>query len=330
MSNRKLTETLKQLADNSSYLNLIISEEEYYLRYLYRQLLTIFGDPRKDTFAAEKIIASERTAAEILESIQTQPLLASDKVIYLFALEQLAVAELAKLEEVLLKQSEVVKIFIFMNKLDKRKKFFQKLLKSAAVYQFAAVDRRTIAEFAQLFAKERGKKISRKAVEHLQEVLSGNLMLLESEIEKLSLAADKKAEIDLALAESLVGGTHLENIFAIGEELGNKDARAAFVLLNKILARGDEGVVINGLLARHFRALRLARYAKSTLAAKNSLQEVFKISPYFVDRYLGQAKSFAKQELDMALKLFYQNDRRLKSGEEAATIFSETIARLSA
>jgi len=328
MNPAQLNKIIRQLTGVKSGLFAIQSEEAFYLRRIYQQVKGAHGDPAKDSLSVKRLYADELALDQVLEGLQTLPLLASKIVTYLFGLEKVSAADLAKLEPAIFCADQSGLLFIFLSKVDKRKKFFQRLLKEAELFQFPATDRQQLALYAKAFAEEWEKTIERAALEHLLEVLPDDLLNLQNEIAKLALAAGKQSKITVALAEELVGGSHLENIFAIADELAAKDAKPVHSLLTKILVRGAEGFVLNGILARHFRALRLARSAHAKQQATAALKEVFNINPYFAARYLEQSRAFDEAALDSAVELFYQNDRRLKTGADARQVFGETVAKL--
>lgn len=327
MNFQQLEKIEAELGKKKDDFLVLLAEEPYFERRLYARLKCLYGDPLRDPFRAERLDLDQRPAGESLDHLQTLPLLASEKVFYLFGLENVKADELARLEQGLLGEKSGMRLFIFLRKVDKRKNFFKKLLAAAKVLELPAIEKGDIGAWAKAMAAQRGARLTSEALDHLQEVLAPDLLLLDNEIEKLTTAAGPGKVVDLPLAESLVGGLYIENIFEIGERLGQKKTKPAFALLQKILAGGEEGLMLNGLLARHFRILRLARRGQGEKGGA-LVRQAFHVNPYFLPRYLQQARAFTAAALDEAVQLFYRNDRRLKTGEEAADVFADTFFRL--
>ncbi len=328
MSVRELNRALAAIKD-APPLCAVVSQDPFFIRRIYSHARKVLGDPERDTFSAQRIDLSELDPSEAAASIQSPMLLASQRVIYLFGLDKVSASALSEMEKVLFPPPVGTSVIAFLEKVDKRKKFFTRLLKESLVFKFDSPQRGELGDWVRFFASERNVKVDRAALVHLQESLPLDLMQVESEVEKLCLAlGEKKREIDSRLVQHMVSGSFVENIFEVGDKLGSRDVRGALKILSILLDRGEEGIVLNGLLARHFRALRLARAVSSPGKAKEELKKVFGIHPYFADKYIRQARVFSRDQLDRAIEIFYSNDRRLKTGDTARHVLEETVIRV--
>jgi len=311
--------------------------------------------------------------ARLREALQTLPFFGSSKVIWLrdcnflgderAASAQAVTETLAELAQELKQFNwQNVQLLISAGKVDKRKVFYKTLDKIGTVENLAgwSVDDRDWADQAENWARQglraRGKEISDEGLAELINRVGPNARQLDSEVEKLSLYAGTRAQIELEDVAAICTRNKMARAFALGDALGDRD-------LPRLLRRLDEELwevkldpqkseigLLYGLISK----VRAMILLKEMLAEgwikpesdynrfKAQLQQVpadrlphdkrfnpLSINPYVLFRALPQTGRYRQEELVQAMELLLQCNRRLvSSGLEESLVLQQTLVQI--
>jgi len=233
-------------ATSSAPVFLVHGDDEFAVkqraRQIFQQWSTELGGMDHEIIDAQVSNGGEalKALARLREGLQTLPFFGSGKVIWLQNCSFLGddrTASSQAVNEALGDLAQELKTFDWQNvrllisagKVDKRKTFFKTLEKLGTVEAFAAwsVDDKNWAAEAEAVAlrqlRSLKKEISDEALAELISNVGPNNRQLANEIEKLSLYAADRAELELADVRAIVTRNKQARAFALGDALGERD-----------------------------------------------------------------------------------------------------------
>jgi DNA polymerase III subunit delta len=368
-------------ANRQPHLFLVCGDDEFAVkkraRDIYQRWCDEVGGMDHETIEATVTNSGEALTAlaKLREALQTLPFFGSGKVVWLrdcnflgderAASAQAVTETLNDLADELKKfKWQNVRLLISAGKVDKRKTFFKTLDKIGMVESFAALsaDDKDWAERAEVAARaaarERNMEISEEALAELVSRVGPNARQLETEIEKLSLFAAGRNEIEVTDVNAVCSRNKTARAFALGDALGDRD-------LPRLLRRLDEELweihakidrdkseigLLYGLISKiramlllkemlregwikpemdynRFKA-QLARVPADKLPADRKFNPLA-LNPYVLYKALPQVKKYSQAELVRAMELLLRCNRRLvSSGLDEALVLQQTLAQI--
>jgi DNA polymerase-3 subunit delta len=181
-----------------------------------------------------------KALARLREALQTLPFFGSGKAVWLqncsFLGDERAASAAAVTESLAELAQELkdfgwdkVRLLISAGKVDKRKLFYKTIDKIGTVESFAgwSAEDRDWADQAEVWARtalrERKKEISDEALAELVTSVGPNARQLNSEVEKLSLFAGDRNEIEVGDVSAVCTRNKSARAFALGDALGDRD-----------------------------------------------------------------------------------------------------------
>ena len=367
-------------ATQSAPLALICGEDEFAVKerakQLYAQWSEELGGMDHEIIDASVSNSGEalKALAKLREALQTLPFFGSGKVVWLkncnfLGDERAATAQAVTDSLVELAQElkefgwENVRLLISAGKVDKRKVFYKALDKLGTVENLHgwSVDDRDWAEQAEAWARKtkhgRQKEISNEALAELIERVGPNARQLESEIEKVSLYAGERKEIEFADVTAVCTRNKTARAFALGDALGDRD-------LPRLLRRLDEELwevrldpqkseigLLYGLIAKvramlllkemlregwvkadadygRFKA-QLERVPKERLPADRRFNPLA-LNPYVLYKALPQLKRYSEAALVSAMDLLLRcNQRLVSSGLDESLVLQQALVQIA-
>ena len=255
-----------------------------------------------------------------------------------------------------------VRLIISAGKVDKRRTFYKTVEKLGTVENFAgwSVDDKDWADQAELWArkalKERGKEISDEAVAELVSRVGPNPRQMDSEVEKLSLYAADKKEVQFEDVTAICSRNKMARAFALGDALGDRDLPRLLQRLDEELwevklepGRSEIGLLY-GLISK-IRAMILLKemmregWVKPAMdfsRFKAQLERVpadklpqdkrfnpLAINPYVLYKALPQVQRYSQEELVRAMELLFRcNQKLVSSGLEESLVLQQTLVQI--
>lgn len=269
--------------------------------------------------------AGEVSVASLLSEARTLPFLARAQVFCLREAEQFSKNDLALWKDYF-QSPHPQTFFIFeAESLEKGHPFFEGAAKAKQLFLLEPQGERIVSHFIHEKLKRAGKKISREALEALEERLGTSFGFLDSFLDQLILEAGEKAEIDVGAVEAFD-----ERLFRwegqdLIQALAEKNAQRSLEVLHDLVeqnARDFPSVV--GLL--HWQ-LRRFWEAKRWLAQGIAPREVAFRLRLFSGRereFFKQLERFSQEELEKILEGLFDLDWRLKTGRAEGRYEIET------
>jgi len=366
-------------AKGSAPLVLVCGEDEFAVKQrakqIYHQWTEELGGMDHEIIDAAVSNSGDalKAVARLREAMQTLPFFGSGKAIWLqncnflgderTATAQAVTETLAELAQELKQFAwQNVRLLISAGKVDKRKVFYKTLDKIGAVETFAgwSADDRDWANQAEAWARKalraRQKEISDEALAELINRVGPNARNLDNEIEKLSLYAGAKPEIQIDDVAAICTRNKTARAFALGDALGDRD-------LPRLLRRLDEELwevkldpqrseigLLYGLISKVRAMLLLKEMLREGWVKPDADYTRFKaqlerapsdklpqdrrfnpqaINPYVLYKALPQARRYSQAELIRAMDLLLQCNRRLVSSNlDESLVLQQTLVQI--
>lgn len=179
------------------------------------------------------------------------------------------------------------------------------------------VARTDLPSWARERARARGLRLSPTQAWWLVEACGGEADLVESELDKLSLALEPERPVrDADLREHVFPGPAAP--FALADAWAGRDAGRALEGLGRLLEQGADPLRLLGSLAWQVRSLLLYCYLqREGVRSTAEMARCMETSPAGVRAAAARARSFSIPELESALALLADIDYRLKTGQTA-------------
>ena len=203
---------------------------------------------------------------------------------------------------------------------DKRKKWFQEVMKVATVYESAKLRDYEVGSWITKHCKAKNVAIDDKATAMIAEFLGTDLSKLVNELDKLVLT--KPADmprITPELVEKNIGISKDFNVFELQAALINKDVLKANRIVRYFAEnkKANPMVMVLSQLFKFFSDLMLYHY----LPDKNqgAVASELKINPYFVKDYQKASQSFGAWKTMNIITFIRETDARYKGIDNPST-----------
>lgn len=196
-------------------------------------------------------------------------------------------------------------------KLDERKKIVKALKKEATVVECNQVS--NMNQFIQELFKN--YSISQENLNLFQKRVGNHLELLEQEAEKLKIAALDDKTITTELIDDLTIQTIDLDIFSLIEAIVSKRKEKAMTMLDEMIKRGEEPIMILIMLANQFRIIYQAKELYQKGYTEKNIASMLNIHPYRIKKALEKGRMFSSDVLLTYLKQLAELDYQIKNGE---------------
>jgi DNA polymerase III subunit delta len=320
---------------------LLLLGDEPYLRDSCRaQLIETYVPEGARTWGVSRYSADRGETQAALEQAQTLPMLAKQQVVFLEEAEAIEkLGEKAREEAVeqlvayLDNPAPFTVLVIEAEKLDMRMQLGKKLSDLALVVEVGLGERvedriAAAVGLAKALAKEEDVEFEKGAAEDLAEFVSGDLMRLKTEVEKLTTYAAERKMIRRADISSMVISEKTATIWEVADLIASRQPGKALEFIERLLRDGEEPVMMVGGLAWMYRKLIEA----SEVRAANGWQaaRALGMRPEQAELAIQSARKIPKQRLLDGLLALQEADSRLKGGAQDPRITMEFLVwRLS-
>ena len=302
---RQLNEDIKNGNFQRCYL---VYGEEAYLRNQNRDKLVkaLAGDVTSMNFSRYE--GDSVNPGEIIDMAETMPFL-SDKRVILIENSGLFKSGCPELADYLKSPSETT-FFIFAEKeVDKRKDIYKTVSKTGFEICCEEQDERTLASWIASKVKSEGKTISPRALSFMIDRVGTDMSNISTELEKLICYCLDRNEITEAMTDAIV----------------EKNQKRAIDLYYDLLALKEPPAKILALITRQFNLMLQVKEMNENHKDNGSIASAVKLAPFLVNKYIGWARGYTRQELQDALELCAANDEAVKTGKLDYVISVEMV-----
>jgi DNA polymerase III subunit delta len=321
---------------------LLLLGDEPYLRDACRAaLIEKYVPEAARAWAVSRFSADRGETQAALDQCQTLPMLSSQQVVFLEEAE--AIEELAEKarEEAVARIVAYVQdpapftVFVIeAEKLDMRMILGKKLADLTTVVEVRLGEKleervRAAEALAHTMAKEVGFSFEKGAAEDLAEDVSGDLMRLNTEIEKLAIYAAGRKVIRREDVSLLVISEKSTTIWEVAELLASHQPRKALEFIDRLLREGEEPVLMVGAMAWMYRKLVEANEVKGVTNGWQAARAL-QMRPDQAELAMRCARKIPRERLLDGLCALREADDRLKGGvKDVRAIMEFLVWRLS-
>ena len=267
--------------------------------------------------------------AKIVETALSLPFLAEKRLIIVRRADDFPQSELDGFLPYLIKPVDTSLLVFQTTKVDFRKKFFKVIKETGLAVNFKQLYDNQIVPWILRLAEEKGINIERKACEYLQQVVGNSLRDLSSELEKIHLLFGD-SRVDIEEVKSIAIHSRRYTVFELMDEISNKNRANSISYLKKFLEEEDDRAPLGllGMLERQIRLLWQTHSILDSGGAKKDVASDLHLQPFQVEKLSAQIKKWHAGELERALVLLHEADRRLKTGQDAELILENLAIAL--
>lgn len=271
----------------------------------------LLGAGSDDVFNCAQFYADEHSASTILTAAREIPVFAPRRVVVVKQADKITARDNEAWLAYLADPCETTALILVAEKLDKRLKWTQALVKRALVVDCRPLSGAALTEWISGEAARVDLKLTDDGIEVLRESASHSLALIKRDLEKLALTTPVGTAAGAADVEAARGIEPGASVFDLTKAIETRDCRRALEILARNLEAGEAPLRILGALVWQYRRLWKM---KDLFAQGKSAGEVSRplgIEPYRAKTFFGR---FTDPHLCRAFELFVDTDSKLKGG----------------
>ncbi len=317
----------------------LLGDEAFLYQRCRQGVLAALAPPESRDFSLHDFDLAETGIFEILDRAQTPSLMAPFQVLFVRGLKNLygrgsKKEEFAAIDAyfrspnpqaVLLFVADHLRIPTDLRKMDYQdKERYDRIRETLGDWcgfvELARVDEADAVKWVIAQGEARGIKFDADAARELVDALGGDMMLVASEFEKLSLYVEGKGRVTLGDVETMVLAAKQRSLYELTDAISQRDRTRALLLLHGLLnaSDGGEDAAIGHLymLARTFRQMLiiLEKNVRDSRAIWAVLWQGFRMPPFAAEDLIRQARRYkSRRELTRALRLVARADLELRS-----------------
>jgi DNA polymerase-3 subunit delta len=304
---------------------LILGPEDYLCHLAIDLLKHHLLNPESYAFDYAEFVAGEADVDEIIEAVNTFPMVSRRRVVLVNQLQKMKDSEQETLLKAFKSLSSRSTLILFADEMDRRKKFYKVLREAACVAEFPHLKGMALHQWAQAFAKKKGYRISPAAIRKIVELAGSDLRSLAMELDKVLLFAGKEKQVPDSAVDDLVRESRQQSIFELINAVGRRDRSSALRCLANLTGMGEHPLVIVTMLARHCRQTLIAQEALLEGKPPAAIGSAAQIPPFVLDQFLRQARSTDSGSVRKMFVKLADIDRHLKSSAADGRMLLESL-----
>ncbi len=197
---------------------------------------------------------------------------------------------------------------------DKRSRMYKAVKEHGYICEMNGMTEQELKLWVASTLKREGRQVTEATVMFLLEQAGTDMAKLQNEMEKLicyTMGRDTVTVEDIraVCTEQLTG-----KIFAMTEAMAQGRKKQALQMYFDLIALQEKPLGILYMIQRQFHFLLIVKEMKQNRADKNSIASAIGVPPFAVQKYMGQADRFRKEELARLLEYSLQLEEDVKTG----------------
>ncbi|MBF0309425.1 MAG: DNA polymerase III subunit delta [Magnetococcales bacterium] len=312
-------------------LILLHGPEEGLARETLHQLRqTLLGNEDETVFDSEGLSGPELETPDLLQSLRRKPLFAAKRVVVLHRGDELQKGVLEALLDYLATPAPRTVLIVLAGTLEAKNPLRKAIDASPSAWSVAyyPLEGAAFRNWIRQRLNQAGLQADDAALELMAQLSQGNSQGAEAELDKLVLymgggrspehGGETSRKVGVEEVAAIMGETALLDPFGLAGPLFNGDAATAVRTLERLLAGGEEPIMLLGGIARRIRQVALGqaqmRQGKSPPQVFASLRIFWKEQ----EAFLNQCQGLSDRALADALLACLEADIGLKGGATAA------------
>jgi DNA polymerase-3 subunit delta len=312
---------------------LFAGEESYFINMCLNKIEKLAA---VDDLDREIFYASESSAGDILNALQTPPFLSEIRVVIVKGVNKMKAVDAQRLTDYLsntVETSSLILLYFDNYKKEivaKRKEFINRCIASKNCISVNC--RKQYENEAKEFIKnkfaQKGKDVSYDVISKIIEENDSDLLNISNEIEKLSLFAGKsKNDITQEDLEKIGGYTKETNVHALSYDIETRDLKKAMFVLEKLLNEREEPAIILSAISSVIRRMLNAKsmIEEQELSASETASAL-RIHNFYAETFFTNLRKHSINTLKENLKTVLRADIAIKTGSnDAVSALEKTI-----
>ncbi len=329
---------------------LLVGDEAFFRKQCREAVLTHLVPPDLRDFSLHEFDLSDTSLGEVLDAARTPSLMAPFQVFFVRGVKSLYGRgshddDYKAIEEyVAYPNPDALLIFVAdhisipadarrmeLTDRDRYQRLRDTLGQFCGIIELARVEESEAVRWAVENGAAAGVRVENDAARELVDALGGDMMLVASELEKLTLYVGEKKHITLADVETMVLAAKHRSMYELTDAISAHDRARALAVLDAILSSGDgEDAAIGHIymLAKSFRQMLVIfeKRVRDSRALWQALWQGFRVPPFAAEDILRQARRYkSRRELTRALRLVARADLDLRSNPASKRLVLERL-----
>lgn len=313
----------KLTAETAAPVYLLHGPERFLIDELIARLRELLVSGPMADFNFSRLKAGEVDGAEIVAEARAVPMMASHRLVVVDGCEKLRARDLEVLDPYIAEPVEGSCLVLVGTKFDLRRGLFARANRRGQAHRAEPLKEPQLIPFVRLRAQSRGVELTARAEAAIAAAVGADCAAIDDAVERVGLYAGRGAVADEADVGEVVTAVRQRSVFELVDAIGNRSQARALALLEELLARREEPLRLNALLARHVRQLLSARIEVARGADEGSAAAAIGVPPFVARKLLGQSRRFRGWELEGALARLARADLELKSSRRPGELILE-------
>lgn len=301
--------------------------------YLYRRFIFEFQSRFRERYGENANFVQRwgidlKTTNDVSSLLGGGGLFSSASLIMLHEIQDAGTSVKTKLAELLSKLPPDTFVLVHYSIADFRKaKWLDAMQAVAQVVPMTSPDASVLPELVKEMCGSRNLQIDSEAVYRLIELSSGELAIIDNELEKISLFLDDAdSSIDRELVDSVAGSIENAQVSQFIDAVFSRDRARAIHTLVEIDHQGKEGLPF--LVAMLYNCLIQLMALREPPEARKTISQGA-TSWYFLSKLGGVSKNYTMGELHTATIELAELDLKFRLGSmNTLTAFTEWVSRV--
>lgn len=276
---------------------LITSKDPYRTRTALDKINQGLNKPGDYAFDCEYVSPKDGELAAALERAQMLPMGAELRVLIITEAQDLSKDQAVKLESYLERSVSTTSLVLVAAGLKKESRAYKLAAKYGDVVELEEYGKNEYPTLIRDAFKERGKKISNRAISYMRDNLGSDLGAIYASIEKIDLYHEGKTDIDVEDVVPFVSASAERTVFELIDQVSTKDLGMSLKVLEAMVKQGKEDSEIFYMLVWHFRRLILFKALEREGRDDREIVGYLNIKPFVVEVLKRQSRNYSFAEL---------------------------------
>ncbi|WP_239534297.1 DNA polymerase III subunit delta [Thalassobacillus pellis] len=210
-------------------------------------------------------------------------------------------------------------------KLDERKKVIKLLKKQGEAVACEPVKEWNLDEWIQTLADQLHIHVPKELHELFIREIGTNLMVLQSEMEKLALNLGENGVVTKELAEEMLSHSAEASGLKLVDAVMERNLSRAIHLYKDLLRTNEDPIALTALLASQFRIIYQAKILKQKGYAPNQMRQYIQAHPYVIKMAMKREQYFTQIELEQIMNQLTETDQHIKQGRVEKNLAFELL-----
>jgi len=283
---------------------------------------TVVSGPMAD-FNYSRKKASETSGAAIVAECKSIPMMADRRLVIIDDAEKLKKDDQTALDLYLANPISQTCLVLLGVKFDLRRGLFSKANRRKQVHKAEALQERQLNHFISYRAKARAVTIMPAAQAAIAAAVGPDCAALDDAIEQVGLYAGEGATVTEDDVTEIVTAGRRSSVFELMDAIGDRHHSKAIALLEELLCRREEPLLLNALMARHIRQLLTAKMLVNQNSGGKTTAQALGVPPFVAQKLTAQAGRFKGAQLERSLGRLAETDLELKSSKRTPRLVLE-------